>query len=82
MRFRGDSSSLTPDDPGEQPLPKHADREIAGQSFLFANPPGDLADMLLERAAVHSCNHAALADLEKMREYVEEDRVNSWSKAQ
>ena len=63
-------------------MPKHADREIARQSILFASLPGDLADMLLERAAVHSCNHAALANVEKMREYVEEDRVNSWSKAQ
>ena len=30
---------------------KHADREIAKQSILFASLPGDLADTLLERAA-------------------------------
>ncbi len=27
-------------------------------------------------------NHAAIADVEKLREYVEDDRVASWSKAQ
>jgi CRP-like cAMP-binding protein len=27
-------------------------------------------------------NHAAIADVEKLREYVEEDRAASWSKAQ
>ena len=38
---------------------KHADREIAKQSILFASLPGDLADTLLERAATHSYDHGA-----------------------
>ncbi len=40
-------------------MPKHADREIAKQSILFSSLPGDLADTLLERAAIHSYDHGA-----------------------
>ena len=38
---------------------KHADHEIAMQSLLLSNLPGDIADTLLERAATHSYDRGA-----------------------